>query len=239
MRQGDPRERLADVAELGLRGAQELAPHGRVEEQVADLDRRADRAAAGRDVRRARRRRTSISRPAGAVGRAAAERQPAHLGDRGQGLAAEAQRADAEQVVGVARACSWRGWPRPAAARRRRCRSRCRPRGSAPSRPRPTDTSIRVAPASTAFSINSLTTLAGRSITSPAAILLISLERWRMADMEGLDWAKCIRQTAVRLCRYSRSTARISLIFRYSVRSPMPASWRLPRGCRRSGGASR
>jgi len=35
------------------------------------------------------------------------------------------------------------------------------------------ETSIRVAPASTAFSISSLTTLAGRSITSPAAILLI------------------------------------------------------------------
>ena len=37
-----------------------------------------------------------------------------------------------------------------------------------------TATSIRVAPASTAFSISSLTTLAGRSITSPAAILLTS-----------------------------------------------------------------
>ena len=36
-----------------------------------------------------------------------------------------------------------------------------------------TETSIRVAPASMAFSINSFTTLAGRSITSPAAILLI------------------------------------------------------------------
>ena len=47
--QGDPRERLADVAQLGLRGAQELAPHRRVEEQIADLDGRADRAAAGHD----------------------------------------------------------------------------------------------------------------------------------------------------------------------------------------------
>jgi len=37
-----------------------------------------------------------------------------------------------------------------------------------------TATSIRVAPASIAFSISSLTALAGRSITSPAAILLIT-----------------------------------------------------------------
>ena len=47
-----------------------------------------------------------------------------------------------------------------------------------------TDTSIRVAPASTEFSISSLTTLAGRSITSPAAILLTTLgDSWRMVGM--------------------------------------------------------
>ena len=34
-------EGLADVAELGLRGAEKLPPHRRVEEQVADFDRRA------------------------------------------------------------------------------------------------------------------------------------------------------------------------------------------------------
>ncbi len=41
--------------------------------------------------------------------------------------------------------------------------------------PAVTETSILVAPASTAFSINSLTTLAGRSMTSPAAILFTML----------------------------------------------------------------
>src|SRR5207237_1646286 len=38
--------------------------------------------------------------------------------------------------------------------------------------PWPMSTSMRVLPASTAFSSNSLTTLAGRSITSPAAIFV-------------------------------------------------------------------
>ena len=44
---------------------------------------------------------TSISAAAVALRRAAPQHQPAHFGDRGQGLAAEAQRADAEQVVGL------------------------------------------------------------------------------------------------------------------------------------------
>ncbi len=46
--------------------------------------------------------------------------------------------------------------------------------------PASSDTSMRVAPASMAFSTNSLTTLPGRSMTSPAAILLITLwgRRW-------------------------------------------------------------
>ena len=40
--------------------------------------------------------------------------------------------------------------------------------------PRSTATSMRVAPASSAFSSSSLTTLAGRSTTSPAAIWLMT-----------------------------------------------------------------
>ena len=40
-------------------------------------------------------------RPAGAFRRAAPQHQPAHFGDRGQCLAAETQRADAEQIVGL------------------------------------------------------------------------------------------------------------------------------------------
>ena len=46
-------------------------------------------------------------------------------------------------------------------------------------------TSIRVAPASTEFSSSSFTTLAGRSITSPAAILFTTLGgSWRMVGMD-------------------------------------------------------
>ncbi len=50
-----------------------------------------------------------------------------------------------------------------------------------------TVSSIRVAPASTLFSSISLTTLAGRSITSPAAILLMILVgSWRIVGMAGI-----------------------------------------------------
>jgi hypothetical protein len=45
--------------------------------------------------------------------------------------------------------------------------------------------SIRVALLSTEFSTNSFTTLAGRSITSPAAILLTTLVgSWRIVGMK-------------------------------------------------------
>ncbi len=175
--QRDAREGLGDVAHLGLRGAEELAPHGRVEEQVADLDGRADRAAAGGDRPMACRRPLRVSAPAwllgvrlrsvkrltSAIEARASPRKPSvptrnrssASSDLAGGVAGHGQR----QLV-------------PAG-----CRSRCRRRGSAPSPPCSTETSIRVAPASTAFSSSSLTTLAGRSITSPAAILLTTLGR--------------------------------------------------------------
>ena len=41
MSQGQPRERFAHVSQLGLRGSHEPCAHRRVEEQVANLDRRA------------------------------------------------------------------------------------------------------------------------------------------------------------------------------------------------------
>ena len=162
-----------DVAELGGRGPQKLPPHGRVEEQVVHLDGRADRAAArgrlahdaagGLDLRRRfGSRACGCAAPAGSPRRSRpAPRRGSPACRRGTGRRPR-------------RFCWWRGWPGPAAVRRSGCRRRCRPPGPSPARPATTETSIRVAPASTAFSINSLTTLAGRSITSPAAILLIS-----------------------------------------------------------------
>ena len=60
-----------------------------------------DRAAAGRDLATAVRRSTSISWPASAVALPAANHELADFGDRRQRLAAKAERADAEQVVGV------------------------------------------------------------------------------------------------------------------------------------------
>ena len=55
---------------------------------------------------------------------------------------------------------------------RRSCRRRRRPPRSAPGRRPASSTSIRVAPASSAFSTSSLTAAAGRSTTSPAAMRL-------------------------------------------------------------------
>ena len=99
------------------------------------------------------------------------DRQPRGRADRGQRLAAKAERADREQILvvelrgGVAldrSARSARVMPPPSSVTR------------ISRRPPPSvSTSILRAPASSAFSTSSLTTLAGRSITSPAAMRLI------------------------------------------------------------------
>ena len=164
---------------------QELVPHRRVEEQIAHFDRRADRAADRRDRLRLRRRRL----PARPRCRHRAVRlrsdQPADFGDRGQRFAAEAERARREN-----RSSAWRillvAWLATASG----SSSAAMPQPLSATRisslpPCSTDTSIRVAPASTEFSSSSFTTLAGRSITSPAAILLTTLgDSWRISVTE-------------------------------------------------------
>ena len=175
MGQRQPRHGLDRMAHLGLRRAQELVPHRRVEEQVAHLDRRADRAADRRDRLRRRRRRLPAPRRSSASAVAAADHQPADFGDRCQRFAAEAERARPRTSRRPSESCSWHGSPRPAAARRPRCRSRCRPRGSfrcRPSRSSHRSASRRRRPSSPAAPSR---TLAGRSITSPAAILFTTL----------------------------------------------------------------
>ena len=109
--------------------------------------------------------------PLGRVGLARLAADLRDLGDRGQRLAPEPQRRDPEQVLGLGQL-----------ARRVRLERQRQVVGGHPLPvvghpdqvlpPRSTVTSIRVAPASIAFSSSSLTTLAGRSITSPAAIWL-------------------------------------------------------------------
>ncbi len=169
-RQGVPLHHLDRPPQLGLRRLQELAPRRHVEEQRRDLDRGAARP----------RRRLGRAHPAaldahpvplaGALG--GGQLDPRHRGDRGQRLAAEAERADPLEVVEAARSCWWRGGRRRGARRRGPSpRRRRRPRSAAcrPPRARPATSD---APASSAFSTSSLTTDAGRSTTSPAAIWL-------------------------------------------------------------------
>ncbi len=180
MDQRHARERFADVPHLGLRRAQELAPHRRVVEQLPDFDRRAHRAAAGRDRRgmpagdlpvraaasTSRVRLRSVSRLTSAIDASASPRKPSDATRNRSSaswilLVAWLATASGKLIGGNAAAVVADAHQfQPALLHR---------------------TSIRVAPASMEFSINSLTTLAGRSITSPAAILLTTLgDSWRM-----------------------------------------------------------
>ena len=128
---------LGDVAELGGRALEELAPGGRVEEEVADFDGRAD----------VSRRRLRVGDRAAAVvdlvGRVVRRRdaaEDARVRDRAdarQRLAAEAHGADAEQVV-VAEQLAGRVRRERQGSSSAGCRRRRRSRGSARGRrPRP------------------------------------------------------------------------------------------------------
>ena len=121
--------------------------------------------------------RPSAGSPRVGVGGARRQRQPRHRRDRRQRLAAEAQRAQPAQSS--ARRELGGRVPRaaPAARRPASCRSRRRRRGPAARPPASISTSMRRAPASSAFSTSSLTTDAGRSTTSPAAIWFGQLGR--------------------------------------------------------------
>ncbi len=90
------REGFADVFS-SVWWSRSPALHGRVEEEAADLDGRSDRVATGIH-RRCRPR--SRSPPCRAVRGAVADGHAADFGDGGEGLAAEAERGNAEEVVG-------------------------------------------------------------------------------------------------------------------------------------------
>ena len=96
--QRDPRELLADVAELRVGGPQELAPGRRLIEEVPDLDRRADVAAARADGAFVTAVDLEAVRLVG-LPRSTDGPDASHGGDAGQGLAAKAERGDAVQVL--------------------------------------------------------------------------------------------------------------------------------------------
>ena len=96
--QRQPPDGPVDVLELGLLRAQETPPGGRVEEQVAHLDRRPP----GMGGRHGLRDHAVIGTHAPGVvaaGGAGRERQPRHGGDARQRLAAEAEGGDGLEVI--------------------------------------------------------------------------------------------------------------------------------------------
>jgi hypothetical protein len=88
------------VPHLHARAAQELAAHGSVVEEVADLDARALGAAPGADGGEFPAVAADL-RPAVLVGWAGLEGDLGDAADGGEGLPPEAEGADAEQVVGA------------------------------------------------------------------------------------------------------------------------------------------
>ena len=97
VREGDAPERLVAMAPFRRFGAQELAPRGRVEEQLLH----GHRGAFGQRRRRDRRHGAALDLDAPcvrAVDGARRERKPRDRGDGGQRLAAEAQRRDPFEI---------------------------------------------------------------------------------------------------------------------------------------------
>ena len=181
-----------DVTELGAFGLEELKAGGDGAEKAADGDAGAAGAAdgpllddalvAGEDF------------AAGlALGGDGSQREFGHGGDAGEGLAAEAEGLDAGEVIDGAELAgavafdgeaTWSGGiPVPSSVISIRALPPCS-----------TATSMRRAPASRALSRSSRTTEAGRSMTSPAAILpLISGGRRRMLTSAGFAVARRAR----------------------------------------------
>ncbi len=158
-------------------GLQELAARRRGREQVDHLDassrarRLPESVACGQRSAGARLDHQPVRRPAVRLVRigSARSRRSRRAPRRGIPSCATRSRSSSEATLLVAWRCQ-----RERQLIRRRCRGRRRRRGCAASRRRPAAPRCASAPASTAFSTSSLTTEAGRSITSPAAIWLIS-----------------------------------------------------------------
>ena len=100
MDQGNADKRFRDVSHFGLGGAEELAPHRRIEKQLPDFDDRPHGTSAGHD--RPGLAAADLQLGSGLFGtRAAADQELADFGNRRQRLAAKAKRPNVEQVVGA------------------------------------------------------------------------------------------------------------------------------------------
>ncbi len=174
MRKRERLDELVDVIELGALGAQELASRWHVVEKIAHVDLRAARVLRWRW--RARLAAIDFDAPRGVgIGEARGQSEARYRSDRRQRFAAKSERAYAFEIF------ERRDLARRMRGNRERkivrnldaCRRR-RARGISRAPPASMSMSMRVAPASRLFSTSSLTTEAGRSMTSPAAIWLTS-----------------------------------------------------------------
>ena len=171
VRQREPDDRLLRVLQLGGLPAHELAPRRGVEEQILHGD---DRAHPRRRVLHHRIGPTLHRHPGAhlGVGLGRVQGEARHRGDGRQRLAPEALGADGEQIVELAQLAGGVAlqaqegvlalMPCPSSEMVMR-----------PSPPFSRATRTVRAPASIEFSTSSFTTEAGRSTTSPAAILLM------------------------------------------------------------------
>ena len=100
--QGHQSEVVLDVGALGLLGAEEFPPGGQIEENLAHLDGGAGRRGGGLhfdDLAAVHHHLSGLAR--GVFALAGGDHEPAHAGDAGQGLAAEAHGGDGGEIFGA------------------------------------------------------------------------------------------------------------------------------------------
>ena len=174
------RSHSLDVRQLGALGAQELAPRRHVVEQVAHFHRGAVRMRLRHDLAEMRPPRSAV-RAMGRIARARASLKRLTEATDGSASPRETERGDRLEVVDAGDLAG----RMPAHRQRQLLRHRCRRHRRADADQADAaflEVDVDAArAASSAFSTSSLTTDAGRSTTSPAAIWLIRVSgSWRI-----------------------------------------------------------